>query len=148
MLVQRWTHDQPVGGGGDGFFLADPRFFVLNVAEELLQTQRIRQLLLPLLQRLLQGAVAFDEVVRLLSDVVGVEVAGRLELLALDLDAVDAILMRRDVRLQQRVLLLQILHARQVLRVSDRARVENQDGGGGIERGRGGCGKEKGNEYG
>ena len=45
----------PVGRGSDGFLLANPRLFVFDVAEELLQTQRICQLLLPLLQRLLHG---------------------------------------------------------------------------------------------
>ena len=40
---------------------------------------------------------------------------GGLKLLTLNLDAIDTILMRRDVRLQQRMFLLQVLHASQVL---------------------------------
>ena len=105
----------PVGRRSDWLLFSNPSLFVFDVSEKLLQAKRIGQLLLPLLQRLLQSAVSGDETIGLLGDVLSVEMSGLLELLALNLDAVDSILMGRDVSLQQCVLLLKVLYASQVL---------------------------------
>ena len=43
----------PVGGRGDGFFFSDPRFFIFDIAKQLLKAERVGQLLLTLLQGLL-----------------------------------------------------------------------------------------------
>lgn len=81
-----------VGGGSNGLLLADPGLLVLHVPEELLQTQRVGQLLLAGGHGLLQGLVARHQGLLLLADVVGVKVASLLELTGLDGDAVNAVL--------------------------------------------------------
>ena len=81
-----------VGGGGNGFFLPNPRLLILDVTEELLQPQGISQLLLPGNHGLLERLVASYQGLLLLLDVFSIKVARVLELAGLDSDAIDAIL--------------------------------------------------------
>lgn len=85
-----------VGGGSDGLLLTDPGLLILHIPEELLQAQRIGQLLLAGGHGLLQGLVARHQGLLLLADVVGVKVASLLELTGLDGDAVNAVLLEGD----------------------------------------------------
>ena len=73
-----------VGGGGNGFFLPNPRLLILDVTEELLQPQGISQLLLPGNHGLLERLVASYQGLLLLLDVFSIKVARVLELAGLD----------------------------------------------------------------
>lgn len=81
-----------VGGGSDWFLLPDPGLFVLHVPEELLEPERVGQLLLACSHGLPQRLVALHQRLLLPADVLCVKVSSLLELPGLDGDAVNAIL--------------------------------------------------------
>lgn len=86
-----------VGGRSDGLLLANPCLLILDITEELLQTQRVGQLLLPGDHGLLERFVASHEGFLLLLDVFSVKMASVLELAGLNGDAIDPILgMEKD----------------------------------------------------
>ena len=103
--------------GHDGLLLTHPGLLVLDITEQLLHGQRVHEPLLPVVHGAGNAAVPLVEVGLLDLDVLGVKVAGLAELIRRDPHPVDAILVGCDVGLEKGVLLLQVLHGRQVLAV-------------------------------
>ena len=113
--VARSAGRAATAGAQRRLLVAYPRLLVVDVAQQLLQLQRLGQLGLASLQRLVQRRVLLGQQRLMLAYVGRVEVSGGRELSSRLLDGVDALLARRHVGLELLELLLQVEHGREVL---------------------------------
>ena len=81
-----------VSGGSNRLFFTDPSLFILNISEQLLESERIGKFLLARAHGLAQSFITNHQSLLFLADVVSIKVSSFLELASLDCDAVNTIL--------------------------------------------------------